>query len=342
MGRKSKNSSIEIKKLVIKHYVTRKTYKKIAEILNMKVSTVGDIVRRYREEGRIEYLKQKGRPKKLSAREEKYIVRKIKCEPRLSAPKLAADVFSTYGKNVHPQTIRRVIQSEGYNGRVARKKPFINERTRKARLNFAKEHIKKHETWWNDVIFLDESKFNLFGSDGKVMVWRKPNEELKPKHLKPTIKHGGGHVMVWGCISSKGTGNLVFIDTIMNKEIYLNILKENLKKSAEKMGILQSFKLYQDNDPKHKAHIVREWLLYNCPKVIATPPQSPDLNPIENLWDELERRVRQKPASSHIELKKRLQEEWAKIGQDYTQKITGNMPKRLNDVIKNNGFSTKY
>jgi len=152
------------------------------------------------------------------------------------------------------------------------------------------------------------------------MVWRKPNTELQKQHLRPTVKHGGRSVMIWGCISSKGVGNLVFIDGIMNQDKYLKILKENFKQSAEKMGIRNTFKLYQDNDPKHKGYKVRSWLLYNCPKVLETPPQSPDLNPIENLWSELDRRVHKTPISSISALKERLQEKWAKIGPEYTQK----------------------
>ena len=86
------------------------------------------------------------------------------------------------------------------------------------------------------------------------------------------------------------------------------------------MGIKNSFKLYQDNDPKHKAHLVRCWLLYNCPKVIKTPAQSPDMNPIENWSEELERRIQTKPISSLKHLKERLQEEWHRIDSNYFKK----------------------
>lgn len=342
MGRKGQNSSLETRKLVIIQHEKGETYKKIAELLNMKPNTVGDIVRRYKNEGRIEPKKQLGQPKKLTAKEERLIVRKIKANPRLSAPKIVEEVRIECKKQISASTIRRTIKAYGYNGRVARKKPFINMRNRKIRVNFAKEHKNKDASWWDDVIFADESKFNLFGSDRRVMVWRKPNEELKGKNLKPTVKHGGGHVMVWGCISAKGMGNLVFIDGIMNKEQYLRILRENLRQSAERMGVLRSFKFYQDNDPKHKAHVVREWLLYNCPKVIQTPAQSPDLNPIENLWDELDRRVRENPVTSISGLKIRLQEEWNKISVEYLSKIIKNMPQRLQGVISNQGYPTKY
>ncbi len=101
--------------------------------------------------------------------------------------------------------------------------------------------------------------------------------------VKTTVKHGGGSVMVLGCISAFRARDLVFIDSTTTKEVYLRILKESLHKSAEKVGILQLYKFYQDNDPKHSAFVVKEWLLYNCLKVIKTLEQTPNLNPIENL-----------------------------------------------------------
>lgn len=115
---------------------------------------------------------------------------------------------------------------------------------------------------------------------------------MKTQNLRPTVKFGGGCQMVWGCISASGVGNLVFIDEKMNKWGYLNILKNNVKQSAEKMGILNTFKFYADNDPKHTSYVAKSWLLYNCPKVIQTPPQSPDINVIEHVWHELDKKVR--------------------------------------------------
>ena len=160
--------------------------------------------------------------------------------------------------------------------------------------------------------------------------------------MQATVKHGRGKVMVWGCMSSNGIGELVFIDEYMDKLKYLQILKENLKKSAENMGILDTYKFYQDNDPKHTAYDVRLWCLYNCPKVVNPPPQSPDLNPIENLWDELEKNVQKSPIHSKPQLKERLQEEWAKISQLYLSKLEQSVPRRLLEVLQRKGRSTKY
>ncbi len=155
------------------------------------------------------------------------------------------------------------------------------------------------------------TKANSTFLDLMVDAWcgEKKNEEFKHTNLRPTVKHGGGSVMVWACISSFGVGDLIFIDGTVNKEYYLPILKGSLLQSAAKMGIAGRFKLYQDNDPKHVSRLVQEWLLYHCPKVMHPPPQSLDLNPIENCWDELDRRVDKTTVSSLHELKKRLQEE---------------------------------
>ncbi len=143
---------------------------------------------------------------------------------------------------MNPETIRRIIRQAGYNGRVASRKPFINERNCKIRLQFTWEHYLKQETWWHDVTFCDESKFNLLGFDGRTIVWRKPNEELKKLHLHTTVRYGGGGVRVWGCFSTSGVENLVFIEGALNKEGYLKILRDNVLQSVEKMGLGHHFK----------------------------------------------------------------------------------------------------
>ncbi|KAJ4438153.1 hypothetical protein ANN_14092, partial [Periplaneta americana] len=131
---------------------------------------------------------------------------------------------------------------------------------------FAKEYENKGEDWQEKALFSDVSKFNVFGSDGRQMVWRKPKEEMKTKNLRATVKHGRGNVMIWGCVSASEVGELLFIEYIMKKEDYLHFLQHNLVKSAEKLEIEKEFMFYQNNDPKHNSHIVQEFLLYKCVK----------------------------------------------------------------------------
>ena len=85
------------------------------------------------------------------------------------------------------------------------------------------------------VIYSDESEFNLFGSDGRQIVCIKPNTEYDEKHIAPTVKYGGGSVIILGCISWYGVGKLVIINGIIDSNYYKRILVENLFESADMM-----------------------------------------------------------------------------------------------------------
>lgn len=143
-----------------------------------------------------------------------------------------------------------------------------------------------------------------------------------PQSQKPTVKHGGGGIMVWGCF---GMENLVVIGNNMDQYKYINILKENLTISAQKLGIRSAFNLYKNNEHKHAARNVlpkcATRLLYNSPKIIKTPPYFPNLKPIEIVWHELERRARKHDISLKEQLKIVLIEKWDKFKQSYAKKI---------------------
>ena len=129
--------------------------------------------------------------------------------------------------------------------------------------------------------------------------------------------------MVWGCMSS-GLGELVFIEEIMDKFIYLRILKENLKQNVKKLVLGNNYYFQYDNDPKHTADIVRAWIVWNTPHTLRTPPPSPDVNPIENIWKELRARVAKRHATNKAKLKYILLQEWKKIGANVTRKHVQN------------------
>ncbi len=92
---------------------------------------------------------------------------------------------------------------------------------KKARKQFAEDKQTKDMDYWNHVLWSDETKINLFGSDGVKHVWRQPGEEYKDKCVLPTVRYGDGSVMVWGCMSAASTGELQFIEGTMNANMYL-------------------------------------------------------------------------------------------------------------------------
>ncbi|GFX40025.1 transposable element Tcb1 transposase [Trichonephila clavipes] len=216
------------------------------------------------------------------------------------------------------------------------------ERLRSAGLDFANEYVNKPPQFWGKVLFSDESKFCIFGIKGRKLVWRKLGTALEKENLVPTVKHGGGGVMVWGCMAANGVGRLTFIDSKLNHMGYINILKENLKQNAPDLNLRDDFWFQQDNDPKHSAHNVKFWLLYNIKNQLRSPPQSPDLNSIEHLWDLLERITHQHHITSKEMLKRVIVTEWNTISSEETSKLVQSMPKRLTEVLRRKGYPTSY
>uniref|UniRef100_A0AAY5KCZ2 Tc1-like transposase DDE domain-containing protein n=1 Tax=Esox lucius TaxID=8010 RepID=A0AAY5KCZ2_ESOLU len=109
----------------------------------------------------------------------------------------------------------------------------------------------------------------LFGSDVVKCVWRQPGKEYKDKCVLPTVKHGGGSVMVWGCMSAAGTGELQFIEGTMNANMYCDILKQSMIPSLRRLGHRAVFQ--QDNDPKNTSKMTTALLKKLRVKVMDWP-----------------------------------------------------------------------
>ncbi|KAK1803211.1 hypothetical protein P4O66_021730, partial [Electrophorus voltai] len=132
-------------------------------------------------------------------------------------------------------------------------------------------------------------------------------------NIIPTVKHGGGSIMLWGCFSAAGTGRLVRVKGKLNAAMYRDILEENLLQSALDLRLGQRFIFQQDNDPKHTAKITEEWLQDNSVNVLEWPSQSPDLNLIEHLWRDLKMGVPRHSPPNLMELERFCKEEWEKL-----------------------------
>ncbi len=134
----------------------------------------------------------------------------------MSAASIAAEVEGVGGQHVSAQTIHRTLHQIGLHGCHLRRKTLLKMMHKKARKQFAEDKQTKDMDYWNLVLWSDETKIHLFGSDGVKRVWRQSGEEYKDKCVLPTVKHVGGNVMVWGCMSAAGTGELQFIEGTMN------------------------------------------------------------------------------------------------------------------------------
>ncbi len=199
-------------------------------------------IQRFNTTGSTQNRPHHARPKKLSARAQRHIQRLCLVNRHLSAARIAAEVEGAGGQPVSAQTICRTLHQIGLHGCRPRRKPLLKM--------MHKQFAEGKQTKGMDYCPVsDKTKINLFGSDGVKCVWRQPDEEYKEKYVLPTVKHVGGSVMVWGCMSAAGTGELQFIEETMNANMYCDILKQSRIPSLQKLGRRAVFQ--HDNDPKH-------------------------------------------------------------------------------------------
>ena len=227
---------------------------------------------------------RQGRPRKASKCDDREIVRMSLQNRRAnSTQRNYTEWNGVRGTNRNPSTIRRRLLEVGLCRCVAKKKPLISKLNKKKPLRFAREHVHWGEKELAKLLYSDKSTFELFPAKGRVWVRRRPNERFKEECLVPTVKHGGGSIMIWGCFSLSGVGHICRVEGSINSSRYQNILKTYMLPSCTKDVIFQ-----QDNAPLHTSRSTETWFHKRKIKLMDWPPQSPDLNPIETLWKKTE------------------------------------------------------
>jgi hypothetical protein len=219
-------------------------------------------------------------------------------------------------------------------------KPYVSESNRIKRLQFAHQYIDKSVEFWRNIIWSDESPFT-FIMKGRERVRRLKNERYSPHCITATVKHDK-KINVWGCFNGSGVGNFYLVPGIMDRFEYLNILRTQLRPSIDKLAPHGNFIFQHDNDPKHTAIVVKSYIRDNQITTLQWPSQSPDLNPIENLWSILDNRTKLRRPQTEEQLFQILKTEWESFGIELLQTLSDSMPRRLQAVIDNNGWPTKY
>ncbi len=220
-------------------------------------------------------------------------------------------------------------------------KPLLNQRQRQKHLTWAVEKKNWTVAQWSKVLFSDESKCcNSFGNQGP-RVWRKSGEAQNPCCLKSSVKFPQS-VMIWAAMSSAGVGPLCFLKSTVNAAIYQEILEHFMLPSADKLYGDADFIFQEDLAPAHTAKCTKSWFNDHGVTVLDWPANSPDLNPIENLWGIVKRKMRDTRPNNADELKATVKETWASMPPQQCHKLITSMPRRIEAVIKAKGAPTKY
>jgi len=228
---------------------------------------------------------------------------------------------------------------------VKRKRALLSKRHKRERLDFALAHQDWTVEDWKTIVWSDETKINRLGSDGRKWVWKKKGEGLSDRLVQGKVKFGGGSLMMWGCMMWNGVGYATKIDGKMDGDLYVSILEEDLQESLRYYGLTpDEITFQQDNDPKHNCGKAKNWFENHQFKVLLWPAQSPDLNPIEHLWDHLKRSLAsyETPAGGMIELWERVEKEWEAIDASVCQNLIESMPRRMAALVKAKGGYIKY
>ncbi|MCJ8744951.1 hypothetical protein PDJAM_G00124650 [Pangasius djambal] len=191
--------------------------------------------------------------KKISPRGVAMIMRTVRNRPATTQRELVNDLKAA-GTTVTRKTIGSTLRRNGLKSCSARKVPLLKKAHVEARLKYANDHLKDVQSDWEKFLWSDETKIELFGLNSTSHVWRKKNAAYDPRNTVPTVKHGGGSIMFWGCFSAKGTGLLHRISGTMDGAMYRAVLRDNLLPSARKLKMGRGWVFQHDNDAYSKGN----------------------------------------------------------------------------------------
>ncbi len=220
-------------------------------------------------------------------------------------------------------------------------KPLLKQKHCQKHLTWAKENKNWTVAQWSRVLFSDESKFCIsFGNQGP-RVWRKRGEAQNPRCLKSSVKFPQS-VMIWAAMSSAGVGPLCFLKSTVNAAIYQDILEHFMLPSAGQLYGDADFIFQQDFAPAHTAKGTKSWFNDHGVTVLNWPVNSPDLNPIDNLWGIVKRKMRDTRPNNADDQKVAIKATWASIPPEQCHRLIDSMPRWIDAEIQAKGGPTKY
>ncbi len=174
----------------------------------------------------------------------------------------------------------------------------------------------------------------------------KEHESMDPSCLVSMVQAAAGSVMVWGIFSWHTLGPLVPIEHCLNTKAYLNIVSDHVHPFMTTVYPSSDGYFQQDNAPCHKAQIISDWFLEHDNEftLLKWPPQSPDLNTIEHLWDveEWEICIMDVQPTNLQQLRDAIMSIWTKISEECFQHLVKSMPRRIKAVVKPKAGPTLY
>ena len=301
---------------------------KIHSLTKIPLKTIYRNLKKIKDTGDIKRKHGSGRIKKITPSASRAIGQYIRREPSISARSVAVKL-EDIGVDVSRSTVSRHLTGLGYKNALPLCTPMLTPVHKQKRVEWAQKHLNDN---WNRTLFSDETAFQLF--QNTIRHWYKGARPIRP------MPKDRSKIFAWGGFCIKGTTSLFCFKRIMDGKFYTEILAKQL---PEVRSMLRGrWRLQQDNDPKHTSHIAKEFLDDNVPEVMDWPSNSPDLNPIENLWAIVKRNVELRRPKNLSELECFLGEEWRNIPNSLLINLVNSMSQRCKEVIEKNGERISY
>lgn len=330
-------------KIVTLHQYGNMSQRKIADECKVGLATVNRIVKQFNETGSYsaKRIGNCGPKRKTTPQTDRQLIRNSKQNPRLSAVDLAREINKN-GVNIHVSTVKRRLLEVGRKAYRPKKKQLLTKVMKEKRLQWAKTYKKFSVEQWKNVLFSDETHFLVQGH--KVNFVRKSENEVETSaHILQQPKHPPKK-MFWGCMSYNGPGPLVPVEGMMNSDKYITLLQNRVVPLLSQMfpdgnGIFQ-----QDSAPCHVSKKCMNFFRENKVNVLKWPGNSPDLNPIENLWAICKKRISKEDCTTKIAMINAVIKIWFHDEEvkNICKKLIESMPKRCEEVIKNKGGHINY
>jgi transposase len=333
MSRTRNSSFLKTRRSAILHFWNNghRSPSAIARLTKIPLRTVKYNITKIKQQGTIEDRPRSGRPRKITAADNKAIGQWIRRNKEVTAKEIAEKLNQERGRQVSRSTVQRQLQGMGYRNTLPYGVPMLTQKQKEARVQWAVRH---KDDDWSRTVFTDETSYQLFRNT--IRRWSKnPKAEVKriPKNRQK--------ILAWGGISVKGLVGYYSFKDIMDGPYYIQILENHLIPNARRQ-FGRHWRLQMDNDPKHRSRIVQDFLREHVPEILDWPSNSPDVNPVENLWSIMKRRVEKRKPSDLDELDQFLHEEWQNIDLSTINNLIKSMKNRCLALITSKGERINY
>ncbi|GFU22863.1 transposable element Tcb2 transposase [Trichonephila clavipes] len=308
--------------------------------------TRGRIIKKL-EEGRSEQLSggfSSGRPRGTTPADDRYIVLQARRNRRQTAGEIARHTSQATGRPISRFTVARRLHGGGLFARRPVRCVPLTPAHRRRRSLWCREDRNWRDNEWGRVLFTDESRFSLNSDSHRILIWRERGSRNHPSNIIERDRYGGRGVLVWGGIMLVSRIDLHIFDAgSVNGTRYCNeILLPYVRLFRGAMGL--QFLFMDDNAPCHRTVAVEQLLESEDIERMDSPARSPDLNPIEHVWDFLGRRLaaRTLPPVTIWELRLALQDEWAAMPQQLIDTLILSMGRRCETCLAVRGDHIPY